>query len=679
MTDELEQFKHTFFIECGELLTDMEERLSALSVESCDRDQFNAIFRAAHSIKGGAGAFGFDPIMRFTHALEATLDELREGRLTLTQPIINLLLKASDAVTRMLDGEKNGQPMEANFGADLLQQMQEITRGGAPAAVMPVIDAPVAVSTGRRATYKISFTPEPHFFDNGSEAAPVLRSLAKLGTMTLEVATLSLPPLAEMQPDTSYFSWTITLETNADEAEISECFEFVSDRATIIVTKQVDEAAVQAEMAAPAEAPPTETAAQKPAATTANAAASSGNGSIRVDLDKIDRLVNTVGELVIAEAMISARLRDMPPQYAATLQREVDELAQYTRELQEAVMAVRMQPVKSVFARMPRLVRDTAAQLGKDIQLVMQGENTEVDKTVIEQLADPLTHMIRNSIDHGIETPDQRVWNDKAEQGTITLSASQRSGRILIEISDDGAGINRSRVLSKAKQKGLIPADATLSHEEIDNLIFLPGFSTAETVTSVSGRGVGMDVVKRNIEGMGGTVYVESVEGQGSHFTISLPLTLAILDGMIVRIGAEHYIIPITSIVETLRPGHEAIHGVNGHSDVINVRGEIIPIVYLSQVFNIPDANHDPDQMLMVMVESGNQKMAIVIDELLGQQQVVIKSFEANAGSVQGISSATILGDGKVSLILEINDLKDMCRGHRPPTPSPTHEMAEAA
>ncbi len=668
--DEMEQFKQTFFVECAELLADMEERLSALSVDNSGPEEFNAIFRAAHSIKGGAGAFALDQIMRFTHATEATLDALREGRMTLTQPLIQLLLKAGDTITRMLDGERDGKPVDATFGADLLQQMQALTESGSTAVFMAPTITPVA--TGET-MYAVDFAPHGHFFDNGSDPLACLRSLAALGPLEVAVELEKLPALEQLDPTECYLNWMALVTTTAPVADLHECFEFVSDRAAIAI--DVMETALPApSLSAPvaaAEPMPYEISAQSQSQTTAAqpaAAAAGGNSSgntIRVDLDKIDRLVNTVGELVIAEAMIGARLRNLAPHLAAGLQREMDELAQYTRELQEAVMSVRMQPVKSVFARMPRLVRDTAAQLGKNVQLVTQGENTEVDKTVIEQLADPLTHMIRNSVDHGIETPDQRVWHDKPEQGTITLSASQRSGRILIEISDDGAGISRARVLAKAKEKGLIAADAVLADEEIDQLIFLPGFSTAAAVTSVSGRGVGMDVVKRNIEGLGGTVQLKNVEGQGSHFTISLPLTLAILDGMIVRIGTEHYIIPITSIVETMRPAREAIHAVNGHGDVVNVRGEIIPIVPLREVFEIPRAPEDVDQALMVLVESGVHKMAIVIDELIGQQQVVIKSFEANAGPVAGISSATILGDGKVSLILEINELKQMCETRR--------------
>ena len=391
------------------------------------------------------------------------------------------------------------------------------------------------------------------------------------------------------------------------------------------------------------------------------AARSTQTTSIRVDLEKVDRLVNMVGELVITEAMLRAQTRDFQVEQHAGLMRGIDELSQHTRELQEAVMSVRMQPVKSIFSRMPRIVRDISAQLGKDIRLITSGENTEVDKTVIEQLSDPIMHMIRNSCDHGVETPQVRTAGGKPAQGTIHLSADHRGGRIIIQISDDGAGISRERVLAKAREKGLIAADAAPADAEIDNMIFMAGFSTAEKVTNVSGRGVGMDVVKRNIESMGGTVRVTNEPGQGSLFTVSLPLTLAILDGMIVRVGIENYIIPITSIIETLRPKPEEVRRVEGHSDVINVRGEFVSVVYLHRVFRIRDAQDDPSKALVVLVESGHRKMGLVVDELIGQQQVVIKSLEANADPVKGISGATILGDGRVSLILEINELGQIC------------------
>jgi two-component system chemotaxis sensor kinase CheA len=649
--EDLSEFRQIFFTECHELLTDMEERLLKLDVGTQDKEQLNAIFRCAHSIKGGAGAFGLDAIMRFTHILEALLDEMREGHLMPTREAIDALLKSVDIVNQMLAAAEDGREVVADFGAGVAATLQSLTTGTPHmAAALPIVQSAAPVSSER--TYNVNFAPHPTLLATGNEPFLILRELSRLAHADISVDTSDVPELDLLEPVYCNLKWTLRLQGDITEDAIWEAFEFVRDLAEITVTEQ--HAIKAPELAEVKKTVAEEAGPAKAAATT----------SIRVDLEKIDRLVNMVGELVITEAMLRAQVRSLPVDQFTDLMRGIDELSHHTRELQESVMAVRMQPVKSIFSRMPRIVRDTAAQLGKDIQLVLSGENTEVDKTVIESLSDPLTHMIRNSLDHGIETPDQRVWNNKPVQGTIHLSAYHRSGRIIIEISDDGAGINRQRVLSKAIEKGLVAADAQLSDDEIDHLIFLPGFSTAEKVTSVSGRGVGMDVVRRNIESLGGTVRITNNPGTGSIFTVSLPLTLAILDGMIVRVGSENYIVPITSIIETLRPKAEEIHKVQGRSDVINVRGEFVQLMYLNQLFGIANAENDVSKALIVLVESGNSKMGLVVDELVGQQQVVIKSLEANSDPVKGISGATILGDGKVSLILEINELKNLCQNH---------------
>ena len=699
----MDEFKSIFYTECGELLTDMEERLMRLEEGVHDPEALNAIFRCAHSIKGGAGAFGLDAIMNFTHILEALLDQMRTGALVPDRHSIDLLLKSADIVTKMLSNAQNGQDVPAGTGADIAAQLQSLTQNGpgaapvahsapSPAAPVPVA-APVApvvqapsfadVQDDGDPVYDITFAPHPMLFANGNEPLLILRGLQQLGRADITADLSYVPALDALEATACYLRWIIQLHTTAPEADIRDVFEFVDDCADITITRhgappvmtgapeqkvpveivpaetavgEVAETAKPAVVAAPLSVTP---AASSPAAATAPAAAA--GGSIRVDLDKIDRLVNMVGELVITEAMLRAQMRHLPLDQHGGLMNGLHELSQHTRELQEAVMAVRMQPVKSLFLRMPRVVRDTAALLNKNIQLVMLGENTEVDKTVIESLSDPLTHMIRNSVDHGIETPDQRVWNDKPEQGTITLSAYHRSGRIIIEIKDDGAGINRAKVLAKAKEKGLVAPEAQPSDEEIDHMVFLAGFSTAEKVTNVSGRGVGMDVVRRNIEALGGTVRITNNPGIGSTFTVSLPLTLAILDGMIVRVGQENYIVPITSIIETMRPKAGDVHSVTGRADVINVRGEFVPLVHLSRIFAVPGAQADMNKNLIVLAENGEERMGLVVDELVGQQQVVIKSLEANADPVKGISGATILGDGKVSLILEINELKALC------------------
>ena len=561
--------------------------------------------------------------------------------------LIDLLLKSSDIVTQMLDTEKAGNPPVAGLGADLIAAMQSATEGKPSPLPSPSQVKPVA--PGEK-YFEIVFTPHESLYASGNDPIMIIHALERLGDLELTADLSRITPVAEMKYAKCLLGWSITLKTAATEETVGAVFDFVRDISDIKIS-QKNTASAPAEVHAEA----------KKATGDEHAAKSAGATSIRVDLDKIDRLVNMVGELVITEAMLRAQVRHLSTDRFSDLLRGVAELSHHTRELQKAVMAVRMQPVKSVFSRIPRIVRDTAAQLGKDIQLVLSGENTEVDKTVIEQLSDPLVHMIRNSVDHGVETPDERVKNGKPAQGTIHLSAYHRSGRIIIEIQDDGKGIARERVLAKAKEKGLVATDAALSDEEIDHLIFLPGFSTAEKVTNVSGRGVGMDVVTRNIEGLSGTVRLTNTPGKGSLFTVSLPLTLAILDGMIVRVGNENYIIPITSIIETLRPQNNEVHHVQDKGHVINVRGEFVPLVYLHRIFTVSGAQNDPGQALVVLVESGNAKIGLMVDELIGQQQVVIKSLEANADPVKGISGATILGDGKVSLILEINELKELC------------------
>lgn len=656
MTD-LDQFKHTYITECFELLVEMEEKLMALDCEAADMEQLNAIFRCAHSIKGGSGAFGLDYITDFTHVLEALLDAMRDGKIAPSREAVDTLLKSVDIVTKMVQAAKDGVRPPADLGRDIMEQLQRYAGGTeAPKGeAWGLFEEPAPLAAQRR--FQINFAPKEGLFASGNEPLLILRELSHLGKAEVTAFTHRIPPLMQLDPTACYIGWSIDLLTTRPEADIRQVFEFVEDHCDLAITETKEETPVQANAPAQPKSVKLVPAAEEEKSTKAVQVS-----SIRVDLEKVDRLVNMVGELVITEAMLRAQTRSFAVEEYADLMRGIDELSQHTRELQEAVMSVRMQPVKSVFARMPRIVRDLSAQLGKSIRLEMSGENTEVDKTVIEQLSDPLTHMIRNSVDHGIEKPEVRLTAGKSEEGIIQLSANHRGGRIIIEISDDGGGINRPKVLGKAKEKGLVANDAALSDEEIDHLIFHPGFSTADVVSNVSGRGVGMDVVKRNIEGLGGTVHIASNPGKGSIFTVSLPLTLAILDGMIVRVGTEHYIIPITSIIETLRPRPDDVRRVEGHRDVINVRGEFVSVVYLHRIFHIRGAQNDPSKALIVLVESGKEKLGVVVDELIGQQQVVIKSLAANADPVKGISGATILGDGRVSLILEINELAQLCQ-----------------
>jgi len=649
--NDLAHFKQTYITECYELLADMEERLLAFRCnEEVDIEQLNAIFRCAHSIKGGSGAFGLDYITHFTHVLEALLDAMREGRVPPTEAGIDLLLKATDIVTQMIHAARDNRTPPADFGSEILMQLQAIAQQKDRVLAHQNAPSSPAENNTTSQSWRIRFVPHEPLFLSGNEPLLIFRELSRMGHIHLTPDISRIPALDDIQPEQCYLGWSIELHTIRNLQEIREAFEFVEELCTLTIE------AVE----------PEQDGAKKVAEKSPVAKADTGEGkstvnaSIRVDIDKIDRLVNLIGELVITEAMLKAQLRILPIDQCQSIHRGIEELSQHTRELQEAVMAMRMQPVKSVFSRMPRIVRDLSHQLGKNIRLEMSGEHTEVDKTVIEQLADPLTHMIRNSVDHGIESPDIRIKKGKPAHGTIHLSAEHRGGRIIIQIKDDGAGINREKVLKKAKDKGLIAADATLSDEACDHLIFHAGFSTAETVSNVSGRGVGMDVVKRNIESLEGTVTIKNDPEKGAAFTVSLPLTLAILDGMIVRVGQEFYIIPTTSIIETLRLKRSEIRRVEGHHDVINVRGEFVSILYLQRLLSVAASKNNLDYALIVLVECGEEKIGLVVDELVGQQQVVIKSLEANTDPVMGISGATILGDGRVSLILEINELKQI-------------------
>lgn len=659
--DEMKRFRETYITECFELLEDMEEKLLGLEEDDASTEDLNAIFRCAHSIKGGSGAFGFNAIKNFTHILEGLLDGMREGKIAPTREATDALLASVDIVRQMVVAAQSETQVAEGFGADVAEQLSRIAGGEGAVAhahktVTPKQEEPAEISV-----YDIDFTPKPELFLSGNEPLLIINELRGLGTLDITVNSSALPSWKALNPETSYLSWNMTLETEHGLEKVKEVFEFVEGDCDLRIDKiagfvkpvEHKEAAAPAVMPAKAVAP----ASVKKEDAAHDDKAAQAVTSIRIDVHKVDRLVNMVGEIVITQAMIGAQISKLQFEDFPELMQGLQTLSQHTIELQEAVMSVRMQPVKSVFSRMPRIVRDLSRQLGKDIRLETYGENTEIDKTVIEQLSDPLMHMIRNSVDHGIDSPESRRARGKPAQGVITLSAEHTGGRIVIKISDDGMGINREKVLSKAREKGLVKPDEHVSDADIDNIIFMAGFSTAEVVSDISGRGVGMDVVKRNIEGLGGTVNVASKTGEGTTFTVTLPLTLAILDGMIVRVGGEKYIVPISNIIETLKPKKEEIRQIAGANDLVNVRGEFLSLVYLHKVFHIPDAESAVDNTLVVLVEAGKEHFGLVVDELLGQQQVVIKSLEENSYAIPGISAATILGDGKVSLILDVAQL----------------------
>ncbi len=655
--DDFEKFKETFITESFELLGDMEELLLNLQEGSSDVEALNAIFRCAHSIKGGAGAFGFSNITEFTHILETLLDKLREGKIEVSSSIVDTLLKSRDIVEQMVSAAKLDEKLEDNFGSEVrceLEQFCENSGVNLTIAKKPINNV---IEEDELKILRITFKPNSNIFYTGNEPILIIKELASLGEFECEVNFEEVPCISKFKSDECYLEWVFDLETEKSIEAVKEVFEFIEDDCSLKIEKiagfalQTNDTTEKKEISDKKEAKLKE---QKEEPTSLNKTAVS---SIRVDIDKVDRLVNMVGELVITQSMLFAQTSNLPIDQYAELIRGVEELSQHTRELQEAVMAVRMQPVKSVFSRMPRIVRDITNQLSKQIKLVMVGENTEVDKTVIEQLGDPLTHMIRNACDHGVETPEERTNKNKNPEGTITLSASNHGGKILIEIEDDGKGLDPEKIYKKALEKNIITEGTKLSDHEMVNLVFMPGFSTAQEISNISGRGVGMDVVKRNIESLGGTVEIFSEVDKGSTFTVMLPLTLAILDGMIVRVGDENYIIPIANIIETLRPQQGGIKSVSNGHDVLNVRGEYVSVLYLSSLFDVQNAERDPQKALIVLVENGSNKFGIFVDELVGQQQVVIKSLEENSDPVNGISGATILGDGKVSLILDIGKL----------------------
>ena len=660
---EFERFRATFFEECAEILPELDERLSSLHVGEVDSETLNAIFRAVHSIKAGAAAFNFKALVEFAHIFEALLDRLRDNRIQQTEHVFNVVVRAGDVLAELVEAARAGRDVPEGFSADVASELQELVTGvqerptAAPASVgrsEPDPDPDAAIKN-----FRIVFEPHRELFRHANEPLLIIRELKRLGELSIECNLANLPDLAALDPEDAYLSFTFDLRTSAPYASVAEVFEFVDEDCSLKIEAECVEAAPPPAAETSSEVKPrredSHPASPKPIAAVHS---SKGVTSIRVDLARVDRLVNMVGELVITQAMLAQQLSDQGGGQRQQWLQGSEELAAHTRELQECVMAIRMQPVRSVFARMPRLVRDIASKLDKHVRLVTSGDQTEVDKTIIEELTDPITHMIRNAIDHGVELAEARLAAGKPEMATIELSAAQRAGNILITIADDGAGIDRQRVLQSAIAKGIVREDAKLSDDEINNLIFAPGFSTAAEVTEVSGRGVGMDVVRRNIANLGGRIQIHSAPGKGTRFTLVIPLTLAVLDGMLVAVGKEKYILPLASIVESIRPDQRQVRAITGGSQVVAVRGEFIRLIPLHRILNVPGAIPEPWKALVVVVETENgSKAGLVVDELIGQQQVVVKSLSENAEPVAGISGATILGNGRVALILDIEGI----------------------
>ncbi len=651
MSMDLQRFHATFFEESREGLDAMEAGLLALESGQQDAEIINSVFRAAHSIKGGAGTFGFDAIAGLTHVLETLLDELRAGKRALEGHAVDAMLSSVDVLRALLREAEHGQAADPAAVSAVKARLEAVLSGqaaaSAPAPAAKVDDTPEA--------WQIGFTPAPSLFMSGNDPLRIIRELEHLGSLQVAARMERLPGFAQLDPLEANLAWDLGLVGKVPRSKIEDTFAWVLDDCELDIRPAAPPSlATQAPaaIAAPAAtaAPPT---AAAPAASGGNS--QEAETSIRVSVDKVDALINLVGELVITQAMLKQVSHALDPVHAESLFAGLDQLERNTRDLQEAVIGVRMLPVDAVFRRFPRLVRDLSSRLGKQVRLRTVGEGTELDKGLIEKIADPLVHLVRNSIDHGLEMPDVRRGAGKDETGTITLAASHQGGHIVIEVSDDGRGLDRAKILAKATERGLaVPDNPTDS--QVWDLIFQPGFSTADAVTDLSGRGVGMDVVRRNIQALGGEVQIESSLGAGTRTLIRLPLTLAILDGMTVAVAGETLILPLAYVLEALQPQAEDIRSMAGEGRVLRVRGEYLPILSLSEYYGY--GNRAPgSESLVVVVEGDGQKIALEVDELVGQQQVVVKNIENNYRRIGGVSGATILGDGRVALIVDIGGL----------------------
>lgn len=671
MTVDLTQFHAAFFEESFEALDAMEAALLKLDVGSPEPELINTIFRVAHSIKGGSATFGFSEIASFTHSLETLLDELRSGAMRVTVAVSDLLLKSVDVLRAMLRAVQAKQPIDAQRVSDLQFDLEVAIAGKEQPAAVAAVAAAVPAPTS---PWRIRFHPYRELLARGNDPLRMLRELASLGELEVRVDAQMLPPLADVNPQDCYLAWSLELAGEVPEEAIRQVFEWAEGDCDLTVERLPSETQTTTPAVTPASPP--QTPAPTPMQTTQQAAAApspsrtdapakqeasmSGlgdSGSIRVSVEKIDELMNTVGELVITQAMLSQLGSHFDGPDAEKLRGGLAQLERNMRELQESVMRVRMLPISFVFSRFPRMVRDLAQRLGKQIELKLTGEQTELDKTVLEKIGDPLVHLVRNSIDHGIESPEARTAAGKSAEGTVHLDACHRGGNIAVEVSDDGGGLDKERILAKARARGLVGADDSLTDTEIHELIFVPGFSTAEKTTDVSGRGVGMDVVRRNVKELGGKIDVRSDPGRGSRFTITLPLTLAIVDGQSVAVGTETYIVPLISIVESMQLKSSGVTRLSGHSEVLSFRGDYLPIIRLHELFGVEPRSHALHEGLVVVAEGDGRRVGLFVDDLLGQQQVVIKSLEANYGHIEGVSGATILGDGSVALILDVPGL----------------------
>lgn len=704
-----DDFRASFFEECEELLEAMHEGFGIMLDGEADGETIHVVFRAVHSIKGGAGAFGLDALVAFAHHFETALDQVRAGRSEATDDLLALFQHCGDHLSDLVSSSRDGQAIDGDHAHALRAQLDAVI-GQVDPEVDDVSDAaesfvPMALDFGAFLDpaqprpdapkgFRISFAAEPELFSSGNEPALLFRALDRFGASTITANLIDVPVLSRLDASMSAVTWSIDLVTEASEGVIRDVFDFVSDCAAIEMSPrdaadqpgaanpdqtQDRSAAPLAilppvpEMAVPVPVPVSRAQGTqsadadvdgddepdlraglgKPGPGAGSKAAASPQ-TIRVDFERVDKLINLVGELVIKEAMLSQAVGKMDLPTGNDVLQELDGLKQLAGEIQEGVMAIRAQPVKPLFQRMARTIRDASAMTGKRVRLVMKGESAEVDKTVLERLVDPLNHMIRNAVDHGLESPEKRAAAGKNPEGTVTLSAAHRSGRVVIEVSDDGGGINREKVRQLAESKGLVSPSAVMSSAEIDALLFMPGFSSKDEVSELSGRGVGLDVVRSEINALGGRMSISSELGKGTVFSISLPLTLAVLEGMVVEVAGQTMVVPITAIQETLQPSSAQIHTIGSGSRVLCIRDGLVPVADLGAIFGFRDTPVDLTNHVLLVIETETERRcALIVDGLQDQRQVVIKSLETNYSQVEGIAAATILGDGRIALIVD--------------------------
>lgn len=679
--DPMAEIRASFFVECEELLETLQENLQLLESAQGDEETINVIFRAVHSIKGGAGAFGMEGLVEFAHSFETVLDEVRSAKLSVTPDLLKVCFESSDFLADLVSAVREETAIDQTKTKDLLAVHHRLMAPPMNGAIDPekevestpskgpYVSAPVQVTQkGKRTVYSIFLKPKADLFAVGNEPMNLLRQISELGELEITFDVNQDLNLDTILPDQPEFSWSATLATLSDPSEIHEFFEFFGELCEYRVEalQKTTEAVEQPVVLSPPKKPtssrtetkPVSGSIEKTEASLAKKAPVAQKTVVRVDLDRIERLVNLVGELVINQAMLSQSLEQSGLSPHSDALNGLEEFQRLTRDIQDSVMMIRAQPVKSLFQRMARIVREASHAVDKDVRLVTDGEATEVDKTVIERLADPLTHMIRNAVDHGIEDAAERNNKGKSQQGRISLSAMHKSGRVVITVKDDGAGIDRARVLAKAHEKGLVPADAVLSDSEIDNLLFAPGFSTAKEVSDLSGRGVGMDVVKTAIQELGGKISIFSKFGHGTTFAISLPLTLAILDGMIVDVADETLVVPLNLVVETLTIDDLQVDNIRPGVVAVRVRGEFIPILDLGVALGYrPPLTDLSGRVVLIIAEDDGQRYAVLVDGIRDQRQVVIKGLDDSFYRARGVAAATILGDGRIALILDPKEI----------------------